>query len=264
MRRIVALFTAAAILCLFAGCSSSSSDKEVGQTETADETVVSQATEASKPNSEATEKETLSITQEEIEAEVEKIRQYYYSPTDEDTKKTLEKGENDWEYSRDYRYHNGKLIFAFVFDGTQEHRLYFKNDHMIRYIDENGTVYDYPDCEAYHEWADKVLDEAYPAPEAEESSPDSEWIGTWTADSGESLEINSVSDTGLSLVFHKRSEQGNMMDVDYVMEFDNTEKTVASEVGGPEDHGGWEYTFILGDGVITVQSRYPDQLYYKE
>lgn len=260
MKKSILIMMITAVI-LLAGCAQSDNGK---QTPTAAESIAPTTEPTLVQETEATEEPAFSITQEEIEAEIEAIRTYYYTPGDADTKKVIEKGTNDWGYARDYRYHDGKLIFAFVFDGTEEHRLYFKDDHMIRYIDENGTVYDYPDSEAYHEWAEKVLAEAYPAPDAETEQTDSSWIGTWKASSGESLEITSQTDQGLKLIFHKLSEQGNMMDVNYEMEFDNDDKTIASEIGGPEDHGNWEYTFVLGDGVITVKSRYPDQLYYKE
>ena len=108
-----------------------------------------------------TKETTFSITQSEIDSEIEKIRTYYYSPSSGDTKKVIEKGQNNWNYSRDYRYHNGKLVFAFVFNGTEEHRLYFKDDHMIRYIDENHITYDYPNTSKYSSWEKKVLAEAY-------------------------------------------------------------------------------------------------------
>ena len=114
----------------------------------------------------------------------------------------------------------------------------------------------------YH--SEHIPDAEGPAQTAPEVSANSPWLGLWTSTSGESLDIYDVSDTGLSLTFHKFSEIGNPMDVAYEMEFDNAEKTIASEIGGPDDHGGWEYTFVLGDGTITVQSRYPDQVFTRE
>lgn len=101
------------------------------------------------------------ISDNELEKEIEKIRGYYYNPTSADTKVVLEKNFAAWGYSRDYRYHNGNLVFAFIFDGTIEHRLYFKDDHMIRYIDENGNVYDYGNLEQFSNLETKVINEAY-------------------------------------------------------------------------------------------------------
>ena len=225
-----------------------------------------------KPTEETTEKpgetqaETAySITVDELEKEIERIRSYYYTPGEDDSQVVLENGTDAWSYSRDYRFHNGKLVFAFIFNGTEEHRLYFKDDHMIRYIDENGVVYDYPDTSSFKSWEEKALSEAYQKETDAPSSADtSEWLGTWRASTGESLEIDEILENGLRLTFHKFVESGSLHSVDYVMEFDNAERTIASEVGGAEDHGGWEYTFVLHDDRITVKSRYPDQEFYKQ
>ena len=45
------------------------------------------------------------------------------------------------------------------------------------------------------------------------------------------------------------------------MEFDNADKTVASEKGSIDDNGGWEYTFYMGDGAITVTWQQSSQIY---
>lgn len=46
------------------------------------------------------------------------------------------------EYTRYYYLHNGKLYFAFIFNGTQENRLYFYENQLFRWIDEYKTTYD--------------------------------------------------------------------------------------------------------------------------
>ena len=114
----------------------------------------------------------------------------------------------------------------------------------------------------YH--SEEIPGTGEPAEAAPDSAADSEWLGTWMAETGESLEIYDVSETGLSLIFHKIIETGELRSYDYEMEFDDADQTIASEIGGPMDHGGWEYTFVLGDGIITVESRYPDQIFYRE
>lgn len=119
-------------------------------------------------------------------------------------------------------------------------------------------------CEAYEAVITVNGDQEHDVVLTPVYSGDSEWYGMWKASDGESLYIYSVSDTGLSLVFNKYSEAGNYMNEDYEMEFDTPDKTIASEIGGKEDHGGWEYYFILDDGFITVKSRYPDKAFYKE
>ena len=48
-----------------------------------------------------------------------------------------------WNYSREYFFKNDKLYFALIYDGTEEHRLYFSDDILIRYIDNNKNTYDY-------------------------------------------------------------------------------------------------------------------------
>ncbi len=46
------------------------------------------------------------------------------------------------EYTRYYYFDNEKLCFAFVFDGKKENRLYFTDDFLFRWIDENGVIHD--------------------------------------------------------------------------------------------------------------------------
>lgn len=71
------------------------------------------------------------------------------------------KGYDNWDYTRQYYFRNGNLYFAFVFNGSEEHRLYFKEDQLIRYIDENKNTYDYGDTDQFSEWSVPVLNEAY-------------------------------------------------------------------------------------------------------
>ncbi|MCH5259361.1 MAG: hypothetical protein J1F18_06400 [Lachnospiraceae bacterium] len=71
------------------------------------------------------------------------------------------KGFDDWNYTRRYYFRNGSLYFAFVFDGNEEHRLYFKEDQLIRYIDEKKNTYDYGDTDRFSVWSVPVLSEAY-------------------------------------------------------------------------------------------------------
>ena len=51
------------------------------------------------------------------------------------------KGYNGIDYERWYLIEQGKLLFSFVFSGTDEHRLYFKQGILFRYID-NKVQYD--------------------------------------------------------------------------------------------------------------------------
>lgn len=54
------------------------------------------------------------------------------------------------------------MYFAFVYAGKEEHRLYFKDGVLIRYIDESKNTYDYGNKKlmSFSEWNDKVLSES--------------------------------------------------------------------------------------------------------
>ena len=63
---------------------------------------------------------------------------------------------DDWGYTREYYYHDHELYFAFLFAGSEEYRLYFKDGKVIRYIDANGTVYDYGDIGEGEQLSERV------------------------------------------------------------------------------------------------------------
>ena len=86
---------------------------------------------------------------------------YYYSYGENGLAKiVVPKGYGGRGYERDYYYHDGELYFAFVFNGEEEHRLYFSYGTLIRYIDENKNTYDYGNTEAFEDWAEWVAEEA--------------------------------------------------------------------------------------------------------
>ena len=124
-----------------------------------------------------------SIEMIDVESEVKRIRSDYNSAQNqksdplqhplnkdiklyyiEDNLASIEiiNGYNDINYSRIYYFDkDGKLYFAFVFDKKKENRLYFKDDILIRYIDENGEIYNlYENLESCI-WSDLVLSESY-------------------------------------------------------------------------------------------------------
>ena len=56
---------------------------------------------------------------------------------------------------------DGKLVFAFIFLNDEEYRMYFHDNSLIRYIDNNGASVDNPkEPDVLHE-ADKAIEEAY-------------------------------------------------------------------------------------------------------
>lgn len=99
----------------------------------------------------------------DIKNKVEKIQEKYYSlPNPNDLPEpTLDRpirrcydsdsmiiikvycGYNDVNYSRMYYYDNEQLYFALIyFKSKEEHRLYFDDNYLIRYRDENGIIHD--------------------------------------------------------------------------------------------------------------------------
>lgn len=78
-------------------------------------------------------------------------------------KKELHQGEDNYNMSRQYYYdtNSGDMVFAFVFQGTQEHRLYFQDDKLVRYIDETGVIINNPTSEKALKMADHAIGEAY-------------------------------------------------------------------------------------------------------
>ena len=67
----------------------------------------------------------------------------HYTRNGKTTKIVCPSGMSGWNYSREYFFKNDKLYFALIYDGTEEHRLYFSDDILIRYIDNNKNTYDY-------------------------------------------------------------------------------------------------------------------------
>ena len=78
-------------------------------------------------------------------------------------KKELVQGSNGYNMSRQYYYDadTGEMVFAFVFKNTQEHRLYFEDGKLVRYIGDDGKIIDNPTSEKCLEMASYVLYEAY-------------------------------------------------------------------------------------------------------
>lgn len=117
-----------------------------------------------------------------VEDEVKRIRKYYNdvqeqkgNPQQHPADKSINvyyilnqvvsievaSGYNDIDYSRIYYFDKeGKLTFAFVFDKKKENRLYFKDNILIRYIDESSEVYDLNDNLETCVWYELVIEES--------------------------------------------------------------------------------------------------------
>lgn len=63
-------------------------------------------------------------------------------------------------YTRFYYFKDDKLYFVFAFDGTKENRLYFDNEVLFRWIDENGKIHDNDFANnKFISWENKILNE---------------------------------------------------------------------------------------------------------
>lgn len=69
----------------------------------------------------------------------------YYTKNGEHSVITCDAGYNNWKYNREYYYKDGNLYFAYLYNDEEEHRLYFAEGALIRYIDSNGQTMDYGD-----------------------------------------------------------------------------------------------------------------------
>ncbi len=87
----------------------------------------------------------------------------YYLDKEELVKAIVKSGVGNSPYTRNYYYEEGKIYFAFIFNGTEEYRFYFKDNCLIRYIDSTKTVYDYgiAEMEIFDEMCSDILIEAY-------------------------------------------------------------------------------------------------------
>ncbi len=99
----------------------------------------------------------------DVEGRVQDIRDLYYKTQNNlDSLSTVQTGDRITQYHNDkselvridvlpdeksnytryYYFDDNKLYFAFIFDGEKEHRFYFHDDMLFRWIDETGTIYD--------------------------------------------------------------------------------------------------------------------------
>lgn len=99
----------------------------------------------------------------DLDAEVERIQTWYYDtqgklevftlvPQNEYVdfvydgtklvKIAVKGGFEGWDMAREYYFHDGKLYFMFAYNDMGEHRIYAKDNILIRYIDAEGIPYD--------------------------------------------------------------------------------------------------------------------------
>lgn len=78
-------------------------------------------------------------------------------------KKKLDAGINGYNYNREYYYDtdSGRIAFAFIYNGSEEYRLYFRTNQLIRYIDSDGAVENNPVSNKALNMGNYVISEAY-------------------------------------------------------------------------------------------------------
>lgn len=84
-----------------------------------------------------------------------------YMENETSGKIVVSKGAGGIDCIREYFFKEGRLYFAFLYDGNGENTLYFVNNMLVRYIDEESVVYDLEDADRYVEDVSKFLNEAY-------------------------------------------------------------------------------------------------------
>ncbi len=230
------------------------------------------------------------LSEENIEEAVREIRSWYYNPGEWDTSYSVSPEDNGWEYEQEYYYHHGRLAFAFLFKGREEHRFYFLEDILIRVIDENGETWNYPGVEQFDDWETRILESAYmayygpdwfenPVFEGEDGwdgSDEYDWDGSdddgqddpmifETEDETEEMRLRAVRYTGEDADFHFVLAEEPVTGSFFVIRLDETGESLEGPrmawlqeeetwffVGGTgEDHTYMSLAFA-GDGSFLV------------
>lgn len=155
------------------------------------------------------------------------------------------------ECSRIYYFdENEELTFALIKDNEGEHRLYFYDDMLIRYIDEKGDNYDIDINLSEHEckWTDLALKESYEIFNGVKNCSDSD---NFSVTASYNPNTPQTDPSGVNILINAKTS----FPADYV-----TISAISDEiVVEPHDmHGGryeWHFTatfFIKGTYIVTV------------
>ena len=96
----------------------------------------------------------------DVQAAVEEIRSWYYSPDANSVRREANSGDNGWNYAREYLFHDGELVFAYLTDSSAQIRLYFRDGKLIFAIDTDRSEYTGSDLSRFQALADQALSDA--------------------------------------------------------------------------------------------------------
>ena len=219
-------------------------------------------------------------TPEGLKKAISQIRSWYNDPTSLDEKIQVPGGTDGWEYDAEYCFHDGKLVFAFLYMGREEQRFYYAEDALIRYIDADGTIYDSPDLEGWAQWGHRVLEEAYshyggsavsviPDPEPEEGTAVEELAGRYESARGECFLVS--ADVRMNCLFVTRMTAAGEPAEEFRMAWRDREDEFLFVAGEEEEHTYERLIFLPGkgrllydDGVRTVPVIYSGNTGYTD
>ena len=186
----------------------------------------------------------------------------------EEPNSTLAIIEQDGSYSLNASFYRRAAFEAILIGPDEENTcLIFQSDDGLF----TGSMYLYSDMislyvEPVDDFAGYFDRHEFIYVRQEGTNPD-EWLGTWVsgAGDGESITVTEVSENGIALVYHGLTASGeSYFDTEYTLTFADPDKTIAAEDEFVVMQSGWRRVFILQDGYVTMQSRYPDQYFYKQ
>ena len=88
------------------------------------------------------------------------IRSWYYNPGGNDSLQKLDPGSGGWSYGREYLFHDGALVFAFVYDDSVQYRLYYNAGELFYVIDTAKNEYSGSDVDQFRYISDQAESDA--------------------------------------------------------------------------------------------------------
>lgn len=96
----------------------------------------------------------------DVEAALSDIRSWYYNPGSSDVLRKLSSGSGGWDYGREYLFHDGELVFAFVYSDSTEYRLYYHDGELFYVIDTAHNEYSGSDVDQFRYVSDQAESDA--------------------------------------------------------------------------------------------------------